>query len=62
MTSSTTGKSKMVAVNVLMTEEARAAIGRIMKEKKWSLAITMREAADRLIAAEDPEAQKPKKR
>jgi predicted DNA-binding protein len=47
-----TGNDRMVAVNVLVPREMRDALDRIAREKKWSIAVTVREAIERLIAAE----------
>jgi hypothetical protein len=56
-----TGKSdEMVAVNVLVPKDMRDGIDRVMKRRKWTLAVTAREAFERLIADEDADT-KPKK-
>ena len=47
-----TGNDKMVAVNVLVPREMRDALNEVAKARKWSLAVTVREAIERLIAAE----------
>lgn len=45
----------MVAVNVLVPREMRDALNEVAKAKKWTLAVTVREAIERLIAAEKSE-------
>lgn len=45
----------MVAVNVLVPRDMRDALNEVAKAKKWSLAVTVREAIERLIEAEKPE-------
>jgi predicted transcriptional regulator len=57
----TTGNDKMVAVNVLVPREMRDALDEVAKARKWSLAVTVREALERLIDAEKP-AEKLRKR
>lgn len=50
-----TGNDKMVAVNVLVPREMRDALNEVAQAKKWTLAVTVREAIERLIEAEKPE-------
>ena len=58
-----TGNDKMVAVNVLVPRELRDALNRVAEERQWTLAVTVREAIKRLIAAEMPsEPSKARKR
>jgi predicted DNA-binding protein len=57
-----TGKSnEMVAVNVMVPRDMRDGLDRVMQRRKWTLAVTVREAIERMLAAEMAE-QKPGKR
>jgi predicted DNA-binding protein len=47
-----TGNDRMVAVNVLVPAEMRAALDQLAQQKKWTIAVTVREAIERLLEAE----------
>jgi hypothetical protein len=48
----TTGNDKMVAINVLVPREMREALDEVAKARKWSLAVTVREAIEQFVDAE----------
>jgi predicted DNA-binding protein len=52
-----TGKrDEMVPVNVLVPKDMRDGLDRVMKRRKWTLAVTVREAVERFIATEEAHA------
>jgi hypothetical protein len=48
----TTGNDKMVSVNVKVPREMRDQLNEVAKARKWSLAVTVREAIEQFVKAE----------